>query len=621
MSSQVYVEASRCNLSYACIRVCPAKAIRIADSHAQVMPGRCIECGHCIAVCNQNAIRFCSSKMQVTNLLASGKRVAAICDPSISGEFVDITDFRKFVAMIRALGFNYVTESAFAVDLLARKYRDLFLHSEGKYYISTKCPPLIRFVDQFTPSLVDNLAPFCSPVVAMAKILRKRYGEEVRVVYLTSCIAANSDNAQFKGTLGELDAVLTFVELRQMFSDKGITENSVAFSEFDPPTGRKGGLFPIAHGLMQSADLTQSLLDDGILITEGRNNFLEALQEFHLNVGLHQHLDLFYCNGCHMGPGMSAGGRKFARRSQVIQYVRKRMASFDEARWQSDMDEFWSLDLSRTFTVNDLRLATPSEEEVDRVLQEMGKSSVKDRMGCGSCGYSSCKEFAVAYIQGLTQFEMCYAYTNKKLHTYIDKLNSANQQLTKAGEEVQLSEEKARMGEEKAREAASTTSAMLHKLRAGIVIVDKDLRVVETNNAFVKMLGDEAIQLNEVVPGLKGAHLDALVPFHKLFSTVLDSGQDELKRDTPFQNSILHVSVFTIRPNEMVGGILRDLTEPEFRKEEVTSRARQVIYENLATVQQIAFLLGESASKTEKILNSIIEAQKLGDKSSDESEQ
>ena len=91
--------------------------------------------------------------------------------------------------------------------------------------------------------------------------------------------------------------------------------------------------------------------------------------------------------------------------------------------------------------------------------------------------------------------------------------------------------------------------------------------------------------------------------------------------DVPYNNSIFHVSVFTIKENEVVGGILRDLTEPEVRKDEITRRARQVIRENLETVQQIAFLLGESASKTEKTLNSIIEAQQVSQKLSDEPEQ
>jgi hypothetical protein len=154
---------------------------------------------------------------------------------------------------------------------------------------------------------------------------------------------------------------------------------------------------------------------------------------------------------------------------------------------------------------------------------------------------------------------------------------------------------------------------MLDKLQVGVVIVDKDLKIIESNRSFVEQLGEDARMIDEMIPGLKGAELQALVPFYRYFQSVLQSGSDELNRDAQYENSILNVSVFTIKKNEIVGGIVRDLTVPDVRKEEVIHRAQAVIRENLETVQQIAFLLGESASKTEKILNSIIEAQKLGE--------
>jgi hypothetical protein len=170
-----------------------------------------------------------------------------------------------------------------------------------------------------------------------------------------------------------------------------------------------------------------------------------------------------------------------------------------------------------------------------------------------------------------------------------------------------------------ARTAAETITTMLDKLKAGIVIVDDELKIIESNRVFVTMMGDDALQLNDVVPGLKGAELQSFIPFYRYFQTVLQTGQDMLNRDTQLGHLFLNVSVFTIKKNKVVGGIIRDLTQPEVRREEVINRAQTVIRENLETVQQIAFLLGESASKTEKILNSIIEAQRLG--SVDETEE
>ena len=620
MNALFYVDPAKCNLSYACIRACPSKAIKINELHAEIIDSRCIGCGNCMTVCNQTAISFVSDKQRVLAMLRGAEPVAAICDPAISGEFVDITDYRKFVAMIRALGFRLVTEMAFAVDLLSAKYKALFDDFKGKYYISTKCPALIRYVELFQPDLDDNLVPFLPPHVIMSKVLHQKYGSELQTVFFTSCLASKQDLPVFANTSGRIDAVISFVELRQLFAEFGITETSVSFSEFDPPVGRKGGLFPIAHGFLQSADINLMLLDDGVLITEGRNNFLESIREFSQNVELKQHLDVFYCHGCHMGPGTSLSGHKFARRSQVIQYVRKRIDLLDLQQWESDMARFSDLEVHRSFTPNDQRLPSPPESEIARVMKEMGKDSGKNRLNCGSCGYASCRDFTIAHLQGLTQYEMCYPFVINKLHSSIAKLNASNDKLSKAQESIKLNEEKAHIEEQKAREAAETITAMLNKLRAGVVIVDNKLQIVESNTTFVKMLGEEATLLNEVVPGLKGAQLDALVPFYKQFSTVLSSGQDELKWDAHYNNSIFHVSVFTIKQHEVVGGILRDLTEPEVRKDEITSRARQVIRENLETVQQIAFLLGESASKTEKTLNSIIEAQQVNQKLTDEQE-
>lgn len=614
MAQLIVTDKDKCNLSYTCVRVCPSKAIRIADKHAQILPERCIGCGHCVTVCSQGAITYRDEKNGVTELLNSEDKIAAICDPAISGEFTDVSDYRKFVAMIRALGFSVVTETSFAVDLVAYRYKDLMDHFQGKYFISTKCPAVIKYIERHEPELLDNLASIVPPYIAMSKVVKKRYGKETKVVYITACTAAKDDTRRFSNTDAQIDAVLTFAELRDLFKASRISENTVEYSEFDPPLGRKGGLFPVSHGMLQAVDINQGLLEGNILITEGRTNFLQSIKEFKEEKELNQHLDLFYCKGCIMGPGMSPGGKKFTRRSQVIKYVEKRMKEIDVYQWRLDIEEFKSLDLSRKFRPVDLRLPQPTEEQVNQVLAEMGKSKREDQLGCAACGYPTCKEFAIAHLQGLTDYEQCYTYSIRSLRSYVNKLNASNEKIKSSQDALLKSEEKARIEEKAAKEAAETTTAMLNKLRAGVVIVNDELKIVEANRRFIDLLGDDAKEIAELIPSLRGAELTSLIDFHRVFTMVLQSGQDVLDRDVEFNNSIFNVSVFTIKKNEIVGGIIRDLVTPEVRREEVIKRARDVIKENLQTVQQIAFLLGESASKTEKTLNSIIMAQQLGDK-------
>ncbi len=168
---------------------------------------------------------------------------------------------------------------------------------------------------------------------------------------------------------------------------------------------------------------------------------------------------------------------------------------------------------------------------------------------------------------------------------------------------------------EKAREASVIASAMMHKIRAGIVIVDSDLKVIDSNEAFAKLFGTEIEELYETIPGLHGAELKELVPdvIYKMFASTLISGENQMERDLKIQNKLLHVSVITIYKHRVVGALLRDMSAPSLVREEIISRAQRVNRQNLETVQKIAFLLGDNASLTEELLNSIIESYQYGD--------
>jgi PAS domain S-box-containing protein len=168
---------------------------------------------------------------------------------------------------------------------------------------------------------------------------------------------------------------------------------------------------------------------------------------------------------------------------------------------------------------------------------------------------------------------------------------------------------------EKAREATVIASAMMHKIRAGIIIVDSDFKVIDSNEAFARMFGPEIEELYETIPGLHGAELKELVPdvIFKMFSSTLISGENTNERDLKIQNKLLHVSVITIYKHRVVGALVRDMSAPSLVREEIISRAQRVNRQNLETVQKIAFLLGDNASLTEELLNSIIESYQYGE--------
>jgi len=618
MSQLFSISEEKCINCFACVRVCPVKAIEVKaeKNFAVIVPNRCIGCGSCLTVCPVNAVSYRSSKEEVKQILKSGSKVAAICAPSISGEFVDITDYRKFVQMIKALGFTYVCEVTFGIDLVAKEYKKLFDDFKGKYFISTVCPVIVSLIEKFHPELVNNLAPIVSPMIATAKVIHKEYGEDTKVVYIGPCIQ-NKDEAKLYNGDGTVDSVLTFMELRELFDEFDIKESKLEYSEFDDPIGFKGSLLPIANGLLQAEGIDEDLLTGKVITTEGRNNALDAVRQFEGNAEvIKRHFNLFFCEGCLMGPGTSRGGKKFIRRTMVVNYANKRLKTFEREKWEGLIEKHSDHDFNCIFSPNDQRIPTPPEEKITEVLKVIEKGTMAKDSGCEACGYSSCRDFAIAVSLGFAHTDMCLNYTLKNRQEYIKTLRATNDRLAKIQEALKESEKIARTEQESARDASETITTMMKKLPSALVIIDKKLKIVQSNQSFIDLLGDDAIEVNEIIPGLVGADLRTLLPYniYNLFSYVLQSNEDIKNRDIHYKDNLLNLSVFTIKKNSIVGAVIRDMYAPEVRKEEVIKRISDVIDINLAMVQKIGFLLGEGASETEQMLNSIIQTYREGDK-------
>ncbi len=608
----IKINPDKCKLCFACVRVCPANAIKTKEDSCEIVPERCIGCGSCLRICPYDAIRDLDAKKEVRALIRSGENVVAICDPSISGEFDDITDYTNFVGMIKALGFKYVCEVSFGADLVALKYRELFENFKGKYFITANCPAIVGYIEKYHSSLIDNMAPLVSPMIATAQVVREKYGQDIKVVYIGPCTAAKGE-AHHLSDNKRVDIVLTFKELREMFAEAGITENNVEFSDFDPPIGGKGSLFPISRGMFQSVDINEDLLSGQLICTDGKTNVLRALQEFEHFSQLKQHLDLFYCDGnCIMGPGTSRGGKKFVRRSLVITYVKKRLSRYNKEQWEKDLKKYLNLDFTRTYQNRDMRLPEPTEEEIKKVMVQLGRDNSENKSGCGTCGYESCRDLAAAVGNGLARVDMCPTYVIQSNIRYKKRLRSANEKLSNAQKALVESKKSTKQEQEAFQEASKINLGLLNKLPTGVVVVDEKIKILLSNQSFINLLGSDAVEVAEVIPGLVGADLKTLVAPHiyNYFSFVLETNESVENKDIHLGESFLNLSIFPIKPNKIVGAIIRDMHAPEVHKEEVINRINEVIDKNLKLIQQIAFLLGEGASETEHMLNSIIESYK-----------
>ena len=435
----------RCRVCYTCVRECPAKAIGISEGQAHVIPERCIGCGNCVRVCSQRAKKVLDGTRDLAALLQSGKKVAAILAPSFAAEFEDL-EYEKVVGLLRTLGFDYVHEVGFGADLVARRYRMLLNRNRDSHYIATTCPALVGYVERYCPGLVPLLAPIVSPMVAEARVLREIYGADVPVVFIGPCIAKKGEAAS-EELGGEVAAVLTFQELRHMVAEAGIQPEKVPPGEFDAPWTGPGGLFPISRGLLQAAEINEDLMDCEVMATDGRTNFVDAIQAVADNALEVRLLEVLCCNGCIMGAGMTATAPLFRRRSLVARHVRQHWTPSRMEQWRQDVARFADLDLSRDFRPFDQRIPQPSREQIVAILERMGKLKPEDELNCGACGYDTCVEHAIAIHRSLAETEMCLPHTIEKLRKTVRQLAVSHQELVNTQEALMHSERLASMGQ------------------------------------------------------------------------------------------------------------------------------------------------------------------------------
>ena len=609
----IKLDRTKCKACYSCVRTCPVKAIHVRGNTVfpNIEENKCIYCGTCIGTCAYNAISHLDSKKNVMQLLKSKEKTVAICAPSIAGEFGDITDYRKFVRMIRLLGFSYVTEMAFGVDIIAEKFRKLTQDDfKGKYYLTSCCPSIVSLIEKIYPELIGNLTPYVSPIAACAIAARKIYGDDLKVVHITPCVAAKKNVDRYTG-LAKINDVLTFRELRQLFDEFQISETFSEFSDFDEPLGYKGGMFPISQGFLEAANLHTGLLKGNTITVDGKSS-VRATKQFmeHYNI-LKHNFNIFICKGCIMGPGTSKGGEKYMRYALVKDYISRRLANFDTDKWRHYMDVHSNYaELNTSFENRKYELPPPDEFAIKIALNRITKRNNNMEVNCSACGFATCKELAYAIAQNTAIPEMCV--TNTQIGNR--ETSQSSKMLVEEVEMVknELNTTKTTLDETRDLLYAKNEalSIFVRGLNAGVVFCDENLKITESNLKFIELLGEDVKDIHDVIPYLIGADLKTLLPSTLIpqFHFILNHDETQINRDVQIEDKWINVSIFQLIPQKLVGAVFRNLHSKEERPEEIIHRVSEVIEENLRQVQQIGFILGEGAAKTEKMLNSIIKS-------------
>lgn len=571
--SPVFTEKAECRDCYKCVRNCPVKAIRLENGRAAVLEELCIACGSCVNACPVGAKRIRDDLQPARELVRGRKPVIASLAPSFVSEFPEIPT-AGIIRAIKQLGFQAVSETALGAQevsfSIARRIENETVPS---LFISSACPAVVELLTKYHPRQAQTLTSLMSPVLAHCRLLQRRYGENTAVVFFSPC-AAKKKEAEAHPEL--LASALTFSDLQLWLEEENIDPRQVETDEtdvFEPETAREGALYPVDGGMIDSLRPHPGMEQVDYMDFSGLEAIQQALRDIDMApLERHLFLELLACQGgCVNGPGTERErGGTVARRRMVYAYAPREPAPSPGR--QLNLDCCWT---EQPVTVKEF-----SPAEINQALRQVGKYRPEDGLNCGGCGYDNCRAFAQALLEDKAERGMCVSYMRKLAQ------NKAN--------------------------------ALLKTMPSGVVIVDENLQVVECNEPFARLLGEEAWRIYQARPGMEGARLQRLTSFHALFANVLETGVDLLDRDLRVEQKVMRISIFSIETYRLAGGILQDITQPAVQRQEVIRRAREVIDKNLRTVQEIACLMGENAAESEVILDSIIESFAPENKVADE---
>ena len=568
MKTPIYTEKTICRDCYKCVRQCPVKAIRVNDGSAIIMHELCIFCGKCIEVCPVNAKKLRSDTARARQLIELNDKVIASIAPSFPAEF-DASPGR-LIAALKKLGFTGVSETAVGAEIVSRKTEELLKESD-KAVISSACPTVRELIRKYRPSLTERMADMASPLQTHATLLKEKYGADVKIIFIGPCI---SKKLEADDHTSPVDLALTFIELQEWFEAEGIdpSEEAVSNEEFILSNTIAASEFAVEGGMLNTIKAGAGTVDTSLVSCSGTVNLMQTFKDIEGCEGRGLFLEYLACEGgCISGRGMTSKGGYLQKRLRVLDYYNK------QAR-DGETRQVCSTDLPETpISPDPVAVQKWSEQQLREVLSSINKKKKEDELNCGGCGYSTCRDFAAALLDGKAEQAMCAANMRK------------------------LAEKK--------------SNALMKALPLGVVIANKNERILECNRKFLSLFSeidqDTAAVAETRVEGLP---LSGFIPgagiFDKLRSSDLSMTEDKLR----INGRVFRTFAFRVGGDEILGAVFQDITSPAVRREEIIRKTEEVIEKSLSSVQQIASLLGENAAETQLILNSLIDSYSESEK-------
>lgn len=549
------LKKSNCKNCYKCIRHCPVKAIRFSGNQAHIIGDECILCGHCFVVCPQNAKEIVNETEKVKVLLQSYPVYVSLAPSFIANyEGVGINAMRK---ALKKLGFADVEETALGATVVKNEYDRMLREEKRDIVISSCCHTINLLIQKYFPKELPYLADVLSPMQAHCSDLKRRY-PGAKTVFIGPCVAKKDEAQHYEGIV---DAVLTFEELTQWLNQEGV----VLEKETDSQEESRARFFPTTGGILKTMKLDAPGYN--YMAIDGVENCISALKDIENGNIHHAFIEMSSCVGsCVGGPVME----KY-HPSPVREYLSVAEYAGDKDFVVAQPD---SHELRKHFSLIERENKMPSEAEINAALRQMGKLSKRDELNCGSCGYNTCREKAIAICQGKAEASMCLPYLQKKAEGFSDRIvnNTPN----------------------------------------GIIVLNDSLEVQQINEAAMDIMN---IRSSSDVLGEQVVRIMDPSVFYEVQKKRFNIHNRrvylaEYKR-------YVELTVVYDTDNHLFIGIMRDITDEEREREKKENISKQtietadkVVDKQMRIVQEIASLLGETAAETKIALTKLKESIK-----------
>ena len=553
MNSCIQFKPSNCRNCYKCIRHCPVKSIRFENNQAHIVHDECILCGECFVVCPQNAKEIRNDVDKVKEVIKSGRPVYASVAPSFVGNY-DGANITMFANALKKLGFTDAEETALGANIVKNEYERMIERNDSNVIISSCCHSINTLIQKYYPAALPFLAHVMSPMQAHCKEIKKAHPDAF-TVFIGPCISKKDEADKYPEFV---DAVLTFEELTGWFNEK---EVKIEYCEDQSPKGRSR-LFPTTGGILRSMKRNHDICT--YISVDGVENCKNAIQDIIDGKVNRCFIEMSACVGsCIGGPAMDK------RKSPIGDFMR-----VDEYAGNDDfvMDIPASAEPTKEMKYIGINRQKPGSKAIEEILKKMGKNSPADELNCGSCGYETCRDKAMAVYFGKSDINMCMPYLIEKAESFSDTI------------------------------IKNTPNA--------IFVLNESLEIQQMNKTAREMFNIKNIHdvLNEPVVRI----LDPLP-----FVNVLNDGVNirDKKVYLAEYNKYVEQTIILDRSYHIMICFMRDVTEEELQKnkKETMSKntvdiADKVIEKQMRVVQEIASLLGETTAETKIALTKLKES-------------